>query len=350
MTECIKMADRSIGEGSPLFIIAEAGLNHNGDMELAHSLIDMAALCGADCVKFQKRTVSRLAVGEVLDQNDDRFPSFGKTYREIREHLELTWEQMQNFKSHCESKGLHFLCTAFDEEAADGLIELGVSAMKLASHSLTNLPLVEHVAKQGLPTFLSTGMATEAEIDQAVRLFHNHRTQLVLNHCVSAYPQPVDESNLSMIPFLKARYQVPVGYSGHEHGIHISLAAAALGASAVERHVTLDKRLEGFDHAISMEPDEFFRLCRGLREIESAVGSTSKTVSEKEWITRRKYHVSIASARKIRRGTVIERDMLALKNPGTGLPSVKLEEVVGRKSLIDIPFDVLIQEDMLSQE
>jgi sialic acid synthase SpsE len=347
MIEPVKLGSRLVGPGNPVFIIAEAGLNHNGDIEIAKRLIDMALVCGADCVKFQKRTVHRLAINEVLDSADNRFPGFGSTYREIREHIEFDWKQMATLKEYSEEKTLFFLCTPFDEEAADGLESIGVNAFKLASHSITNLPLIEHIAKKKRPTFLSSGMCTFEELRAAVDIFLQLGTPLILNHCVSSYPQAPDETNLAIIKRLHREFQVPVGYSGHEYGILISIASVVYGACAVERHITLDHDMEGFDHKISMEPNEFFDLCQGIREVESSIGNEDKYVLDTEWVTRKKYHVSIVSAHDIPKGELIERDMLTLKNPGTGMPASRIEEILGMKTNQFIPSDTIITEDML---
>ena len=186
------------------YVIAEAGLNHNGSLAMAKSLIDLAAISGADAVKFQKRTVDQLAVREALDAPDERFPEFGQTYREIRQHLEFDMAQYQQLKTYSEAKGLDFLVTAFDTEAVDFLEELGVGGYKLASHSATNLPLLRYLAPLKKPVVLSTGMASLDELDAAVEIFSQQQTPLVLLHCVSSYPTPPEQCNLQVMSLLKA--------------------------------------------------------------------------------------------------------------------------------------------------
>jgi sialic acid synthase SpsE len=346
MSSLVPFGRHTLGQPGTCYVIAEVGLNHNGDFDLACKLIDVASVAGADAVKFQKRTVERLAIGAVLDAEDKRFPEFGQTYRQIREHLEFDWEAYQTLKAHCEARGMDFLCTAFDTEAADFLARLGVGAYKLASHSLTNLPLLAHVASLGKSTLLSTGMALLEEIDQAVAIFRSQGTPLALMHCVSAYPTPPDQSNLSMIPVLRERYGLPVGYSGHEMGNLPTLAAVALGACAVERHLTWDRSLTGFDHKLSLEPDEFIRLVRDVRSVLTMLGTGTKGVSEQEWITRRKYHVSMVSACEIAAGSVLTEVMVTYKNPGTGIPPKEAARLLGRRATRDIPADVLLEEQM----
>lgn len=331
---------------SKCYIIAEAGLNHNGSVEVARKLIDVAYIAGVDAVKFQKRTVDKLAIKAVLDAKDERFPEFGGTYREIREHLEFDAGEYADLKHYAESKGLDFVVTAFDTDAVDFLESLGVTHFKLASHSLTNVGLLEYLAGKGKPTILSTGMADLDEIDSAVDIFRRHDAPLALMHCVSAYPTPLHECNLAMVDVLKSRYGLRTGYSGHEIGYLPTLLAAARGAQLVERHFTLSKSMIGFDHKISLEPDELIAMVRDIRAIDAVVGSGQKTVSETEWITRRKYHVSMASACEIPAGTILTNDMVTYRNPGTGIPCKMAHTVIGKRAARTIPADELLNVEM----
>ena len=331
-----------VQENAECYIVAEVGLNHNGSLEIAKRLIDVAVVGGADAVKFQKRTVDRLAIRSVLDAEDDRFPDFGKTYRDIRNHLEFGWDEYKEIKAYCDERNIEFLCTPFDIESIDFLERLGVNAYKLASHSLTNLPLLEYVAGIGKPAILSTGMCELEEIDQAVSIFQRRGMSLVLLHCVSAYPTPAEQCNLSMIPFLRERYGVPVGYSGHEIGFLPTLAAVAMGACVIERHVTLDRTMTGFDHKLSLEPDELSHMVKDIRAICTALGNESKYVSDQEMITRRKYHVSMVSASHIPQGSTLSADMVTYKNPGAGVPPKDAHKLLGKRAIQDIPADVLL--------
>ncbi len=348
MIHTFKIKNKIIGGDNACFIIAEIGLNHNGDIKIAKKLIDQAVKAEADCVKFQKRNVDTLAIKEVLDAEDDRFPEFGKTYRAIREYLEFSERQYKEIKDYCDKKNIIFLCTAFDIESADFLEKLGVEAYKIASHSLTNLPLIEHIARKGKPMFVSTGMCTLNEIDKTVNLIKKYHCPLLLFHCISVYPQSPKESNLKMIDILNRRYKdIPIGYSGHEIGITISLAAIALGAKAVERHFTLNRNIAGFDHKLSIHPEELKELITKGREIEDALGSGKKSILGKEWITRKKYHASIVSKVNIPKGTIITKNMLTFKNPGIGLETYYLPKIIGKKAVIDIKGDVLITFNMI---
>lgn len=328
------------------YVIAEAGLNHNGSVEIAKKLIDVAVIAGADAVKFQKRSVDKLAIKEVLDAKDDRFPDFGGTYRQIREYLEFDFDQYIELKQYSESKHIDFMVTAFDEDAVDFLLKVGVKKFKLASHSLTNLGLVEYLAKRKLQTVISTGMASLDEIDSTVDIFKSNDTPFELMHCVSAYPTPLSECNLAMMDVLRNRYQVNVGYSGHEIGYLPSVIAVARGAQLIERHFTLDKSMVGFDHKISLEPDELIAMIRDIRLVKNIVGDGEKTVSDTELITRKKYHVSMAASQEIKAGTILTDKMVTYRNPGTGIPYKHASKVLGKRTTIHIPEDTLIDYKM----
>ena len=328
------------------YVIAEVGLNHNGSVDVAKRLIDLAAIAEADAVKFQKRTVDKLAIGEVLDAKDDRFPEFGSTYRDVREYLEFGFDQYLDLKQYAEDKGLDFLVTSFDTDAVDFLEDVGVEAYKLASHSLTNIELLQYLAPIGKPIILSTGMAEIEEIQTAVDIFKQHKTPVFLLHCVSAYPTPLEDCNLQMINTLKEKFDLPVGYSGHELGYLPTISAVAMGAVVVERHYTLNNKMTGFDHKISLEPDEFISMMRDIRNIGRMLGSGEKKLSKTEWITRKKYHVSMTSACSISAGTVLAQEMVTYRNPGTGIPAKNASKILGLKATRDIDADELLELDM----
>lgn len=328
------------------YVIAEAGLNHNGDFNLAKKLIDVAANAKADAVKFQKRTVSDLAVRTVLDAKDDRFPEFGDTYREIRERHEFDSKQYSMLKEYSEKKGLDFIVTAFDIEAVDFLLNLGIDKFKLASHSLTNIQLLKYLAKKNKDVILSTGMCSFDEIDTAVKIFKDSNSTLKLMHCISSYPTPFEQCNMNLLGKLKERYKLSVGYSGHEIGFLPTLVAVSMGAELVERHYTLDNKMVGFDHKMSLEPQELNEMIASIRSVSVIQGSENKNVTETEWITRKKYHVSIASVNIIKKGTTLLESMVTYKNPGTGIPAKDLDKILNKKVLQDIPADILLTMDM----
>lgn len=342
-----KLSEISKGAKSDhCYVIAEAGLNHNGSVDIAKALIDVAVIAGADAVKFQKRTVHTLAVKETLDAEDNRFPEFGSTYRQIREHHEFNLDQYRELKNYADSKAIDFFVTAFDPTAVDFLEDLGVDAYKLASHSATNLELLNYLSNVGKPTILSTGMSDLDELDTAVEIFQKNSTPLILLHCVSSYPTPLNECNLSMMDILRRRYDLSVGYSGHELGYLPSVAAVAMGAQVIERHYTLDKSMTGFDHKMSLEPDELISMVRDIRNLSVIKGTGLKEVSETEWITRNKYHVSMASACEIKVGAKLIESMVSYRNPGTGIPPKLAATILGKVAVRDISADVLLTSDM----
>lgn len=331
---------------SECYVIAEAGLNHNGSIKIAKELINAAFNAKANAVKFQKRTIDKLATKTTLNAVDSRFPVFGKTYKEIRQHLEFDLEQYKELKSYTESKGMDFIVTAFDIDAVDFLDELQVDVIKIASHSLTNTDLLEYLATNKKKTIMSTGMAQLEEVDTAVEIFKRHKSPLLLMHCVSAYPTPEKECNLSMISKLTERYSIPVGYSGHEIGWLPSKIAVGIGAKAIERHFTLNKKMVGFDHKISLEPDELTKMIEEIRLIESILGSGEKKVSKTEQITRDKYHVSMVSKRKINKGEPLTKSLITYKNPGTGIPKKNEGLIIGKLAKDHIEADILLDEEM----
>ena len=328
------------------YIIAEAGLNHNGSLNIAKNLIDVAVDSGANAVKFQKRTVSKLATNQILDATDDRFPEFGNTYREIREFIEFNKTEYLELKSYAKSKNIDFMVTAFDIDAVDFLEDVGVDSYKLASHSLTNLPLLEYLSKKRKPTILSTGMSYLDDIQLAVDIFEANNCPLSLLHCVSSYPTPFDECNLRMLDVLSKKFNIPVGYSGHEIGFLPTISAVARGAKIVERHFTVDKKMVGFDHKLSLEPHELKEMIKQIRDIEVILGDGVKDVSETELITSKKYHVSMISSERISKGSKLEESMIDYRNPGTGIPPKLAHLYFGKKAAVNIPADQIIDPSM----
>lgn len=277
----VTIGGRPIGPAHPAYVIAEIGLNHNGDIELAKRLIDVAADAGADAVKFQKRT-PEIATPVHMREVPRETPWGTMTYLEYRHRVEFDREQYVAIGDHATLRGLAWFASPWDSPSVDFLESLNVCAYKVASASLTDLELLRAISATGRPVVLSTGMSTLEQIDRAIEVLDADE-RLVLLHATSTYPMPTEEANLRMIPALAARYPgVPVGYSGHERGLQISLAAAALGASAIERHITLDRTMWGSDHAASLEPQGFEHLVRDIRIIEEALGDGVKRVYQGE--------------------------------------------------------------------
>jgi len=329
-----------IGEGLPTYLIAEIGLNHNGSEELARELIYEASLAGASFVKFQKRDPSSLATAAFLDAPFEKCPLLGSTQRQVREQLELSLEAYERLAAYSASLGLVFFASAFDIPSLHFLVDAGVEIIKIASHSITNGPLLERVAELRMPVVASLGGATGEEQDRAVEILSGN--PLVLLHCVSSYPTPDAIARLDTIGYLSSRYGVPVGFSSHEVGTEVSVAASVLGASLVERHFTLSRSMVGLDHTISLEPSEFADMAQKIRRLHSCRG-VSMGLDDGEMGARNNYHVSICSLHDIEAGTTLEASMLACKQPlrdsGLYFTGLELEAVVGHVTNTDLKAD-----------
>lgn len=346
----MKVGNKYVGEGEPVFFIAEIGNNHNGDYYLAKRTIEEAVRAGADAVKLQKRFINDVFTRELREKSQTKDQIFGKTYGEYRQALELNLEEFIKLKQFSEELGVVFFATPFDQRSVDFLEEVGVNVYKIASFDVTNLPLLEYVAKKGKPIFLSTGVSTLEELDEAVATIIPLNNQLIIKHCISVYPTPDDKCNLRTIPFLKERYQpLPIGYSGHERDYLPTLAAIALGAKSVERHITLDKSLPGPDHGtVSIEPEEFRAMVTSARRLEETLGSLEKKLLEEEVRVREKHSKSLVSRVSIPAGTLVSRDMIMCKSPGYGLKPGMLSKIIGKTAKINIPEDTVIKpEDII---
>lgn len=275
MSEVVNIGKNEIGDGKPVYVIAEIGLNHNGSVENAKKLIDVAAEAGAQAVKFQKRTPD-IATPEHMKSTPRETPWGTMTYLDYRYKVEFEQEEYSEIDAYCASKGMDWFASPWDEPSVDFLTDMNAVAYKVASASVTDLGMLRKLKATGKPVILSTGMSTIEQIDTAVETLG--KDNLVILHATSTYPLPPEEANLRMIPTLNERYGVPTGYSGHEPGLQISIAAVALGAVAVERHITLDRTMWGSDHAASLEPKGFSSLVRDIRIIEQALGDGVKKV------------------------------------------------------------------------
>jgi N,N'-diacetyllegionaminate synthase len=323
--------DRVLGEG-PAFLIAEAGVNHNGDLDLAHRLVDAAADAGADAVKFQTfRTDALVSEAAPKARYQVETTGGGESQRAMLARLELSREAHAALRDHAARRGLVFFSTPFDEASADLLDRLGVELLKVPSGEVTNLPLLRHLAAKRRPILLSTGMCTLEEVATAVdTLRAAGDPPLAILHCVSAYPAPAADTNLRAMDTLRARFDVPVGLSDHTLGIEIALAAVARGAAVLEKHLTLDRTLPGPDHRASLEPADFAALVRGARAIEAALGDGVKRPMPSELDTRAVARRSLVAARALPAGHRLTRDDIAIKRPGTGIPPADVDRLVGR--------------------
>lgn len=285
MPEAVQIGNKLVGPGHPVYVIAEIGLNHNGDMQIAKKLIDAAFVAGCDAVKFQKRTPELCVPQE--QRNIPRETPWGMmTYMEYRYRVELGQDQYAEIDAHCRAKGIDWFASCWDEPSVDFIERFSPPCYKVASASLTDDELLRHIAATGRPVILSSGMSTMEEIEHAVSVLGEDR--LLLAHATSTYPCSPDELNLRTIHTLRNRFAVPIGYSGHEVGLQTTCAAVALGATFVERHITLDRAMWGSDQAASVEPMGFMRLVRDIRVIERALGDGNKRVYDSELPIRKK--------------------------------------------------------------
>lgn len=277
-SSAVKIGKKLVGDGQPCYVIAEIGINHNGNLDIAKRLISVAVAAGCDAVKFQKRTIDVVYSAEELAR--PRESPFGNTNGELKEALEFDGDDFEEIDQYCKAVNIPWFVSAWDEASVDEIARFDVPCFKIASASLTDDNLLRHTRAKGKPIILSTGMSTYQEIDHAIEVLGNK--DLIVMHSCSTYPAYYEELNLRAIPTMRERYGVPIGYSGHETGIASSVAAAVLGACAVERHITLDRSMWGSDQAASLEPNGISRLIRDIRLVEQSMGDGVKRVYERE--------------------------------------------------------------------
>lgn len=328
-----------------IFIIAEAGVNHNGNMEIAKKLVDVAVMAGADAVKFQtfkaEKLVSRDAGKaayqmETTDREESQFDMLKK--------LELTPEMHVQLMEYCKQKEIMFLSTPFDIDSLRYLVRLGVDIIKLPSGEITNYPLLREAGRTGKKIILSSGMSTLQEVSDAVQVLKSSGGgDVTVLHCNTEYPTPYADVNLRAMLTLKERLGVPSGYSDHTQGIEIPIAAAALGAAVIEKHFTLDKNMEGPDHKASLEPEELQQMIRSIRIIESALGDGKKEPSESEKRNIDIVRKSIIAKCDIEAGELFTEDNLTTKRPGTGISPMRWEEIIGQPAKRQFKVDELIE-------
>jgi N,N'-diacetyllegionaminate synthase len=349
MVTRIEIGRRAVGKGAPCFVIAEAGVNHNGDLAVARQLIEAAAAAGADAVKFQSFKADRLVTAHAPKaEYQKKAGGETETQREMLRRLELTPEMHLDLMRYSAERGVLFLSSPFDEISADELLSLGLGLLKLPSGEITNLPFLAHVARKKVPVILSTGMSSLEEVEQAVDVFRMAgNSQVVLLHCVSDYPADPADCNLRAMRTMEEAFGLPVGFSDHTKGIEIALAAVALGACAIEKHFTLDRSFPGPDHQASLEPDQLATMVRGIRQVEAAVGDGAKVPTAAERKTAEVARKSIVADCNIPANCLITPQMLAMRRPGIGLPSTMLGDVAGRRARIAIPAGTLIDFEML---
>lgn len=326
----LRIGDRMLGDGQPCFVIAEVGNNHNGDYDRAIALVDAAVTAGADCAKFQMRKLDEVYRASSLSGKDD---DLAVEYTlDLLRRFELSTEQQRRIAAYCASKGIRYLCTPWDASSVATLETFGVDAYKVASADLTNLPLLGRLAATKKTLIVSTGMSTTEEIRLAAKFLDERSVPYVLLHCQSTYPAALHNIHLRFMETLRAIHPL-VGYSGHERGIAVSIGAVALGAVVIERHITLDREMEGPDHAASLEPEEFRALVNGIREVEVARGEplAERALSQGELINRENLAKSLVAARPIAAGSVVTEEDLAVRSPGQGLSPLRMRALIGQR-------------------
>ena len=338
--------------GQKTYVIAEIGANHNGDMALARKMIDVAKDCGADAAKFQSWDTTIFSK-TVYEKNyflgDDYRNRSDYTLKEIVEKFALGFEQMRELRQYCAKVGIDFATTPFSVTQLEQLVALDPPFIKIASMDLTNPRILKAAGRTRLPVVLSTGFGTLEEIDRAVRLIEAEGNRdIVLLHCIALYPPADDEVNLDNVDMLRAAFGHPVGFSDHTAGTDISLAAIAKRAVVLEKHFTLDKTMFGWDHHMSVDPDELRTICHARYRIHAALGSTRRVVGARELARRDEYRRSIVAARDIRAGETITEAAIDFRRPGTGLEPFMAERIVGMVAVRGIPEDTLISLDDLS--
>jgi N,N'-diacetyllegionaminate synthase len=344
MQNQIKIGEKIIGSQDPCFVIAEAGVNHNGDITLAKKLIDTAVEAGANAVKFQTFKAENVvtSTAEKAEYQKTTTGAMESQYEMIKK-LELSEADFRDLSEYAEGAGIIFLSTPFDEESLDLLDQIGVPAFKIPSGEITNFPLLKKIAQKSKPIILSTGMATLGEVEEALNYLKKHGAEeITLLHCTTSYPAPVKSVNLCAMETLRCAFQVPVGYSDHTEGITIPIAAAAMGACVIEKHFTLDRTLPGPDHRASLEPPELAAMVKAVRDVELARGNGIKGPTEEEEAIKRIARRSIVAKKEIQTGETLTWDLLDIKRPGFGLEPKYLNVIIGRVAKKSIAKDEMI--------
>jgi N,N'-diacetyllegionaminate synthase len=335
------------GDKLKTVIIAEAGVNHNGDISLARQLVDAAAEAGADRVKFQTFSADKLVTPDAKKAGyQNQTSNVDESQHAMIRRLELTREMHEVLIEHCKSRGVHFFSTGFDPESIDLLVELGQDSFKIPSGEITNLPYLRHIGQYERPVILSTGMATMDEIEAALDILMHAGTPrelVTVLHCNTEYPTPMTDVNLLAMLTIRETFGVQVGYSDHTLGVEVAIAAVALGATVIEKHFTLDRKLPGPDHKASLEPDELKAMVNSIRNIEKAMGDGVKRPSSSEVKNKPIARKSLVAACAILEGEVFSENNLSVKRPGNGLSPMRWDEILGRKAPRGFEADELIE-------
>ncbi len=345
----VTIGPRRVGDGHPCYVIAEAGSNHNRDFDTARRLVDAAADAGADAVKFQTYSGANL-YSTKAPTFDYLGPLGDKQPHQLLEEISLPRDWQPLLAEYCRERGIEFLSSPFDLDAVDELVAVGVAALKVASFELVDLPFIRYIAGTGRPVILSTGMATLGEVEDALEAVREGGSdEVVVLQCASVYPAPPRVMNLRAIPTMKAAFGIPVGLSDHSLGIHVPVAAVALGADMLEKHFTLDRSQTGPDHSFAVEPGELRDMVAQVREVEAALGDGRKRGPSPEEAVEMysKARRSVVAACPIPAGTRVAREMLTVKRPGHGIKPKLIDTLVGRVAARDIDYDEVVTWDML---
>ena len=326
------------------FIIAEIGVNHNGSVDLAKEMVKSASICGVDAVKFQTFVSEDLVTENAKTAKYQENNTNENSQLEMLKKLELSFDDFHELKTYAEDCGVIFLSSPFDFKSVDLLEKLNVSLYKLGSGELTNFELIDYVLKTNKPIILSTGMATLDEIKETYNHIKN-KDNLVILHCITGYPTSFEEANLNFIKTLQNELDVPIGFSDHSPGIELPIAAVALGACVVEKHFTLDKTLEGPDHKASLNPDEFRAMVSAIRNVEVAMGDGVRRFSKNEKEIKQVARKSIVLNENVKKGSVLKREMLSIKRPGTGISPKYIDDVIGKTAIDDLNINHVLKWD-----
>lgn len=343
----IKIANKTIGEYSKSFIIAEAGVNHNGSIEMAKKLVNAAKEAGADAVKFQTFKTKNLVTKNAEKAEYQIKNSGEESQYEMIKRLELSDSEFEEIAKYAGDKGIIFLSSPFDTESVDLLDEMNIPAFKIASGEITNFPLLKHIAKKHRPVILSTGMSTIGEVEEALNLIEKYNDDIVLMHCLTNYPAKKEDANLKVIKTLEYAFKRPVGFSDHTSGIEMSVAAVAMGSCVIEKHFTIDKNLPGPDHKASLEPQELSEMVKAIRNVEKGLGNGIKKPTNDEIKIKKLVRKSIVAEKDIPKGSILTEEMLTIKRPGTGIEPKYLDELVGRELVEDVKKDDLLKWNQL---
>lgn len=327
------------------YIIAEAGVNHNGSLELAKNLVDKAKEAGADCVKFQTFIASQIVSKNAVKADyQKKQTAKSESQHEMLKKLELSFDDFIELNNYCKEIGIEFLSTAFDFESIDFLNQLGMQVWKIPSGEITNLPYLIKIAKLNKKVILSTGMSTMREIEDAVNILKDHgASELIILHCTTEYPTPYEDVNLNAMLAIKERFGYEVGYSDHTMGIEVPIAAVALGAKVIEKHFTLDRTMDGPDHKASLEPSELKTMVDAIRNIELSMGTGIKEPADSEKKNIAIARKSIVANQSIKKGDILTETNLTVKRPGDGISPMEWFEIIGTKAIRDFEEDELIE-------